>query len=374
MKILFITDPYPNLYNPNNGVFVYNLVQQLCNLGHEVTVISNTKVNYLLNKKYTSYGEEKAITYFPKFISLSAKKIGNFNTYSFTRNQKVRSVKRIVKNEHIEFDFVYCHFVQSAFIAVEALSDYGKPIITAVGESNGFNYLKNWYGAEDFQILFKNITAFIAVSKYLKDELLSHGVSENNILVEPNGTDLNRFFKRDKNEMREKYDLPKDKFIGIFVGNFINRKGPHRVLEAINEIDDAYMIYIGEGYKNPAGGRVLLNKKVPNHEIPELLSAADVFVLPTLKEGACNAIIEAMACGLPIISSDIPEIKIQCTPHFSLLVDPLNIQQIKEALIKIKKNPNKAKEMSDNALKHAKNFDLSKRAERIMKFVNRIVD
>src|SRR5690606_40325536 len=76
------------------------------------------------------------------------------------------------------------------------------------------------------------------------------------------------------------------------------------------------------------------------------MALADVFVLPTLHEGSSNVIIEAMASGLPIVSSDIPEIRVQCNDNYSILVNPNSVDEIAEALNKVLRNDDLRMRMS----------------------------
>ena len=78
---------------------------------------------------------------------------------------------------------------------------------------------------------------------------------------------------------------------------------------------------------------------MPNEYLPVWLNAADVFVLPTTAEGSCNAISEAIFCGLPVISSDIPEIREQVPTGKAILINPLDIQAMADAIREVKSNP-----------------------------------
>ena len=82
------------------------------------------------------------------------------------------------------------------------------------------------------------------------------------------------------------------------------------------------------------------------------MNAADVFVLPTLAEGCCNAILEAMACGLPIISSNLPFNWDILNDKNSILIDPNNINQIADAIQRLRDSPKLRSEMSEEALKN----------------------
>ncbi|MGW9686011.1 glycosyltransferase family 4 protein [Flagellimonas sp. 2504JD1-5] len=374
MKILVVSDNYPSLENPARGTFVYNLIQQFCKLGHEVSVISPK--GFLSNgaKKVESYGEENCTVYRPISFSFSNRNILGFNTYLLGQKSAVKAVKKVVKSHNLIFDVIYSHFLSNAIVAHRALGKFKKPIFAAIGEYDNLNVRRNYYSAYTYKKYLDNISGFIAVSPQIKERLVEHGADKRKIIVEPNAVDLELFYPRKKEEMRIKYGLPLDKKLVIFVGRFLENKGPLRVLRAVEGNQELGAIFVGGGPQEVEGKAVVFNKKVTREVVPELLSAADLFVLPTLHEGSCNAIVEAMACGLPIVSSDIPEIKFQCDSSFSILVDPLDVNQIKQGINTILNDEIKMANMSKSALDYSKDFDISKRAQRILNFLELKVD
>ncbi|WP_435625425.1 glycosyltransferase family 4 protein [Flagellimonas sp.] len=367
MKILVISS-YPSLENPSAGVFVYNLIQQFCKLGHEVTVISPKNILSTRSKKVESYGVENCTVYRPLFFSASNKQIGSFNTYRIAELSQIKAVRRTVKKHNLEFDFVYSHFITNGFIALNALKGYNKPFFVAIGESS-LTLIAKQFPKDYFSQNIKQMRGFVAVSSKLKNQLIDYGIPENKIFMKPNAVDLTKFYQRDKVEMRKKYKLPMDLKLVAFVGRFLPHKGPLRVLEAIQNSDNVGALFIGKGPQEPMGSSVVFRESVPSYQIPELLSAADVFVLPTQREGSCNAIAEAIACGLPIVSSNIPEVMDQCNPSFSILVDPLNVKAIESAIEAILGDEEKREAMSNNALEHSKNFEIGERAFSILNFI-----
>ena len=89
-----------------------------------------------------------------------------------------------------------------------------------------------------------------------------------------------------------------------------------------------------------------------------------------MAEGCCNAIIEAMACGLPIISSALPFNDDILTPDNSIRVNPMDLDGIKKAIIQLRDNKPLRQAMSYAALCTAQQFDINNRAKKILSFMN----
>ncbi|MRH99163.1 glycosyltransferase [Kriegella sp. EG-1] len=371
MKILVISNNYPSESSPSRGVFVYKLVQQFVKFGNEVHVISPEGIIKRKSSKNIrkSYGQELATVYRPQYFSASAKNIFGYNTYRIGEQGQVWAVQRTIKKYQLEFDVVYAHFLSNTFIAIQATSKHDKPVFAAVGEYNNIDVRRAYYSKNYYSKMLTRVKGYVAVSPQIVDKLVSLGVPNNKIIMKPNGVDFSVFFKQDKNEMRKKHGLPLDKKLIIFVGRFVATKGPLKLLEATKDLENIGLIMVGSGEQQLISEHIVFEKKVASNVVPELLAAADLFALPTHHEGSSNAIVEAMACGLPIVSSDIPEIKVQCNASFSTLVDPLNVEQIKSAISNIISDANKIEEMSQNALENAKKFDITKRAKDILNFI-----
>ena len=188
------------------------------------------------------------------------------------------------------------------------------------------------------------------------------------IITAPNSTDLSLFYKMDKLACRKQLGIPENKFVVGFVGGFIERKGDKRLLEAVNQLDDVYVAFAGRGDDKPSGDRVVFCKAMDHEQVPVLLNAVDVFVLPTLAEGSCNAIVEAMACGLPIISSNLPFNDDVLTNKNSIRINPMSVDEIANAIVRLKDENIRVK-MGENALCTAQNLSIEKRAERILNFI-----
>lgn len=371
MKLLVISGNYPSLKEPQKGIFVYKLIQEFASIGIRVLVISPTKLFLFKKNIVESYGEEKAFVLRPRILSLSSYKIFGFNTIQINRWSTIYAIRSIARKR--TYDRIYCHFLVNALIATKVYFNSDIKIYAAVGENKGIDSLRSIYSEKEYDKLIKRINGFIAVSPIIKEKLLSLGIDENRIFLSPNAVDHSTFYPvEDKQSIRKSLHLPQDKKIVIFVGRFIDSKGPIRVLKALEALNDEVVgIFIGAGPQIFYSDKIVFKGIVKHDVVAEYLRASDVFVLPTLHEGSCNSINEAMACGLPIVSSDIPEIRFQCKPDFSVLVNPLNSVEIADAISNIIYSENTLNRMKLAAINNSKKLTIRQRAEDISHFISK---
>jgi glycosyltransferase involved in cell wall biosynthesis len=169
----------------------------------------------------------------------------------------------------------------------------------------------------------QSATRIFAVSDSLKRHATSLGVPADKILVVGNGVDTARFQRMDRGAARERLGLVGDAPVLVSVGALVERKGFHRVLECLPGLRRRfpglrYLIVGGAGPEGDWSARLraltidlglqdcvaFLGAVAPD-ELKVPLSAADVFVLATGNEGWANVFLEAMACGLPVITTEV---------------------------------------------------------------------
>ena len=374
--LLVITEGFPNPKNPYRYTFVEQLVQQFSQMDIRVTVINpvfhnHKEYQYLEHWSYEVANGNNITVFQPVVINFSMKKIGPLKMMDLSYRAFYHAVEQVTKNNHLQPDAIYAHF---AFPSGCAAAELGRKTETssffATGESN-LEEITNNLGADYLKKRLDGICGIISVSSENKRILTDYGIADDrHITVLPNSVDQSVFYPRDKEEMRKKYGFRNKSTIGVFVGAFSDRKGILRVNQA-SEMASIPMIYIGEGDLHPNGGNTVFSGGVKHDLIPEYLSAADFFVLPTKNEGCCNAIIEAICCGLPVISSngrfndDILE------KDYSIRVDPEDIIQIADAMKKLSDDKKLCERLSKNALKQRDRFSLKRRAEAIMEYMGK---
>ena len=383
-SICVVTDRYPTEQYPVN-TFLDQLVCQFSEQGVRCTVIAPyspvrdivKRKNYHPGRhwvKKTKNGFEVDV-YCPHIPMLTGRKIAGVNFSDMYVKLSCRAIETVIKKENIQFDVLYAHFICPAGLVAAKLSEkYEKPFFVAYGESS-IDLIKRNYSLDIIAKRLSNISGIISVSAKNKMELLNnHVANEEKIGVFPNSIDTFSFHCMDKIKLRKQYGIDLQFFIVAFVGDFIERKGSRRVSEAIEKLDGVYSFFIGAGDQKPECKGILHMGRVPHNKIVHYLNMADAFVLPTQSEGCCNAIIEAMACGLPVISSNGEFNDDILNDACSIRIDPNNVEEIAYAIEKLKADVELRKSMSAAALRQAAGLTLDKRASAILQFMNEKVE
>lgn len=166
-------------------------------------------------------------------------------------------------------------------------------------------------------------TRVIAVSSSLKSVAVALGIDSGKIRVIGNGVDLGRFVLEPRATCRSQLKIAPDAPVIISVGGLTERKGFHRVIECLPDLVREFpsLIYLVVGGASPEGDwgprlkaqverlglvdHVCFLGALPPSDLKYPLSASDVFVLATSNEGWANVFLEAMACGLPVVTTDV---------------------------------------------------------------------
>lgn len=379
-KIVFIS-AYPNAVDVYQYIFFQNLIFALADMGvecHVVSPVSITKYKKRVNEiprhtvDMTPKGNKVYVNH-PRYISASAKKIGGFNTGKITVRNYINASVKEAERLKINFDAAYGHFfICGGLSAIAVGKKFNIPSFVAYGECDYQSQVIEQYRALKKKDV-EGLTGIISVSQKNTAELNDTGIfGDIPIVTFENAVDMSLFGNCNKEEARKKFNLPQDKFIVGFVGGFIERKGDKRLLEACKGLDDVSLAFAGRGAGKPEGENVVFCDSVNHDEIGDFLSAVDVFCLPTLNEGCCNAVLEAMAAGKAIISSNLPFNDGVLTNENSIRINPNSIDEIKEAVIKLRDDVVFRETIANKAKEDSKNFTIEKRAEKILDFMNSI--
>lgn len=194
----------------------------------------------------------------------------------------------------------------------------------------------------------------IAASEYVRDSLIMNGVSPSRIALCPYGVDIERFRPSDK--------INEHCFQILFVGQLSQRKGIKYLLEAFKEIglENAELVLMGgvagsgEGLKCYEGLFRHISH-VPYSELPQYYQSADIFVYPSVHEGSALAIYEALASGLPVITTFNSGSVVRDGVE-GFIVPIRDIDALKEKIVLLYQNKELRTRMSREARKRAETF------------------
>lgn len=380
MKIVILSDNFPSHGRPK-FVFVQQLVHALVDLGHEVNVIASQSISHafihkekLLPKKYISYTNKgnSFIVYRPYSISFGN---GNKNLYKFAHAFNHKELYKVLNK--LSPDVLYGHFWHSAYKMIDYSELKKIPLFVACGEGdNALESLVDSLTESGKKRLTTLVNGVISVSTENKNKCINLGLAKKeDIIVLPNCVDSSLYHPKETSNIKDKIVLNNNDFIIIFVGAFIERKGPDRLIDAVKKLNDKDIKVILIG--SHIGGKLIelsddsiIYKGCVEHDLlPSYLNAADLFVLPTLKEGCSNAIVEALACGIPVISSDGAFNDDILNENNSIRVDPNDVDAIAAAIYKFKNDKDFYNEKKNYVMEHCRDYSIIERAKNILKFI-----
>ncbi len=368
--IVIVAASYPSLEEPYIGIFVKNIAVGWAQLGANVFVISPQFFLHRRKPAQPLFSEtEEGVKVIRPFLFNRISKIFFWNK----RFQNI--VKKFIFSGACYWGikyvpspptFVYCHFLITIQGAYHVAKTFNAPLFVSCGESN-IEYGLNQLSSKGKKILVESTHGLISNSPIISNHLLLSGLLKTTpILTTPNRADTKLFFPMDMVKARLNKGIAPSAFVIIYVGQFIQRKGYKELLDALTSVFGIKAILIGKGNPPPLSEQIIFSGSVNHKELPEWLACANVFVLPTKGEGCSNAISEAMSMGIPIVSSDLPEVRCQVFPNSSILVNPQSSNEIARA---IKLIQNQYTEYKLKAVRNAEAMSKESRAEIILKWI-----
>ena len=370
-KICIIAEDYPSEGKPNFP-FVQQLAFCLSNEKFECVIIAPQSVSKCLvrcekpNKllSFDKNPEGKQIkVYRPLTITFSNATSKWLNKLSclFYEHAIARTLRKLK-----DIETVYCYFWHVGLIAAHVLQNSKVQLVIQASEcsiSVTEPYLR--------QDILQRVNGVVCASRKNYEESIEHGliVSDCRTAIIPNGFREDEFYVMDQLQAREKLGFDPSAFIVAFVGDFNERKGSQRLSSAIDRFPDVYSIFIGNGNEPPMCRNILFQGTVEHNRLCTYLNSADVFVLPTNAEGCCNAIIEAIACGLPVVSSNKSFNNEILDEEDSIRIHEDSVDEIAEAIRLLKDDRDLRQRMSEHAVEVSSKFRIKRRAQSIASFI-----
>ncbi len=323
MKILSVCHMFPNRINPNTGVFVkerLKFVTMKCDLTMLAPVPAFPFMDYT-----SKYGGLSGLEERERFDGLSVYHPRYFMIPKYFKFLDAffygRSIASYIEGmfEHFDYDLLDFHWVYpDAIGGLQWARKLGKKTVVTVRGNEAIYYFGKTLMRRIIQKRLSEFDHVIAVSSDLKNKILSeYGVEESRISVVPNGIDTSKFYRMDRSEALEKCHLDGNKRYILTVSRLSSEKGIEFLLRAFKntKCSEIELIIIGDGplkadlvatcVELGIDDRVHFLGTIGHADIRAWYNAVDVFCLPSLWEGCPNVIIEALACGIPVVASQV---------------------------------------------------------------------
>jgi teichuronic acid biosynthesis glycosyltransferase TuaC len=309
---------------PYHGIFVENRLRSLLASGEVASVVVAPVPWFPFTHKsfgrYASFArvpreeQRHGLTILhPRYPLIP--KVG-MSSAPFLMYAALRSLLVEILKARFHFDLIDAHYFYPDGVAAVLLGrELGKPVVvTARGTDVNLipeyrlpRRLVRWAAAR--------AAAVVAVAEALGERLIELGVPGSRVQVLRNGVDLELFAPQDQASARRELGLDAEGPIVLSVGSLIPRKGYDLAIRATAVIEEVTLLIVGEGPEATAlkrlaeqlgsSQRVRFLGSMPQERLARVYSAADVLLLASSREGLPNVVLEALACGTPVVATAV---------------------------------------------------------------------
>jgi teichuronic acid biosynthesis glycosyltransferase TuaC len=338
MKVLTFTSLFPNTAQPTHGVFVETRLRQLVTSGQLLaTVVAPVPwfpSGYSLFGRYGAYARAPRAqmrngieVLHPRFPVLP--KVGMALMPLLLYRAVLPMVERLVRERG--FDLIDAHYFYPDGVTAALLGRrLGLPVaITARGTD--INLIAQYrLPRRMIQWAARNAAAVITVSRALKEKLVALGADAERLEVLRNGVDLELFKPVARDRIRDQLGMHRKTLLSV--GNLLAFKGHGVAIEALSLVPQYDLVIIGDGpdrralevlaRKCAVAERVRFVGCISQAELRSYYGAADALLLASTREGWPNVLLEAMACGTPVIATNVGGVsEIVTAPQAGIVID-----------------------------------------------------
>ena len=343
MKILCVaSDLYPPVIG-GIGVHAHKMSKEQARLGHDVTVYTSNVDGRPTQESKDGY----KIIRFKPLLKLMGNSISPtlFLKLIHTRND----FDVIHAHSYLFFSTNLCALVKKIGSSPLVITNHGLVSQTAP------LWLQKMYIPTIAKWTFKSADKIICYTKEELAEIKRLGINPNKIAIIHNGTDIKLFtpFKKERSTNQI-----------LWIGRYVLGKGVEYLIDAfhilVKENPNLKLLMIGRGAlkKNieqrmrnlNLSKNIIMKDFIPDSELPKIYRNSDVFVLSSLNEGVPNTILEAMACGIPIVCTELPQL-VDVVKGCGLLVPLRDPQALADAIYRIISDKELAQKLGENGRK-----------------------
>ena len=353
MKIVSISHMFPNSVNRNLGVFVK---ERLLHVARKVdlTMIAPVPSFPFIDstRKYAGYTTiqlqevcDGLPVFHPHYFMIP--KYFKFLDATFYEKSLRLFIKKILAEtdcQVLDVHWVY----PDGFAALEWARRYNKKVVVTVRGNEAIHYYQDTALRKKIINKMQLFDHIISVSEDLKNKLVNeYKVSPEKITVIHNGVDRAKFKPMDKAYARSKCGLIDNCKYILAISRLSSEKGLEFLLKAMGSLttDNVRLVLIGDGplynslneyaCNSNLSGKVQFVRSVPHEDLCHWYNAADVLCLSSLWEGCPNVVIEALACGTPVVSSSVGSVPDFVNDCCGMLVPAGDAESLAKALDKV---------------------------------------
>jgi N-acetyl-alpha-D-glucosaminyl L-malate synthase BshA len=345
-----------------SGVVATELGKALADNGHQVHFVTYNQPARLDFFSENLFYHEVSISKYPLF---------DYPPYELALASKLVDVVRFEGLDILHVHYAIPH-ASAAFMAKQILATYGIqiPVVTTLHGTDITLVGKDRTYKPVVTFSINKSDGVTAVSQDLKDDTLKFFEITNEIRVIPNFIDLKRFSMKAKDHFK-KAIAPAGEKILVHTSNFRKVKRTQdvvRIFAIVNKVIPSKLLMVGDGPERSECEQLCRDLGVTENvrflgkqeAIEEILSVSDLFMMPSQSESFGLAALEAMACRVPVVSSNaggLPELNVDGVTGY--MCDPGDIDLMSEKAIYILEDDERLETFKTNALARAKEFDLS---------------
>lgn len=358
IKTLLFSTLFPSSARPIHGIFVEARLNNLLKSGCiETQVVAPVPWFPFKHNRFGDYAAMASTPYYEERNDIKIyhpryflpPKVGQNIAPLVLAAGALPTIKKIIK-EGFDFDLIDAHFFYPDGVAASIISKVlNKPFVCTARGSDITLYRNFSISKKYLKYAIANSSANIGVCNDLVLQMMELGASSEKSLTIRNGVDLQRFTPLDKRSAREALGMPERCLLLLSVGHLVERKGHHLVIEMLLGFPSAHLLIVGTGPMEDelrqlaqtlgVEKRVVFAGLQPNTALSSYYSAADALVLASSFEGWANVLLEAMACGTPVIATPVngtPEVV--ATPEAGRLAASRNVNDLSQALRNLLEN------------------------------------
>lgn len=321
-RILTFTTLYPNAVQPVHGVFVENRLRHLVASG-DLTAQVLAPVPWF-PFRHERFGRYATLADVPRRerrhgISIRHPRYPVLPRFGMTLAPSLLflAVKPVVE-EMLRtgdgFDLIDAHYFYPDGVAAVMLGKAVSRPVVVTARGTDLNLIPDYAVPRRYiKWAAANADGLVTVCEALRTRLVKLGVAPDRVVTLRNGVDPTMFRPTDRTAVRERLALPGPALLSV--GLLIERKGHDLVIKALPALPEATLLIAGDGPERTnlerlarllrVDDRVRFLGQVPHEALPDLYTAADCLVLASSREGWANVLLEAMACGTPVVASDV---------------------------------------------------------------------